>query len=498
MPSTSTAAAADPDLDPVTVLAMVVESLEATEASIARLQAVKEGFLAVAARAATEIASATDTAALPEPVKGISAEIAARSVAAEIGAALRVSDRTVQRRMAQATDLMTRFPAVLEPLSQARISLTHARMIQDAGSVIADDAARDAFVARVLPVAEGESPNRTKRIFDREAERAHPRDLTTRHRDAQENRRVWREDLPDGQKMLGLIHSATLIDGIYDRLSQQARAIQIANARAAKNDGPAEVEQPSGIGHPDDPRTIDQLRADLAADTLLTGAPAGHDTIDGPLSAISARVEITIPALTLANAVRAGGSCAPDSDPHTTRNDDAVTRSSAFFRDGPLTELPGELAGGSPIDTDTARILAAGAPGWERVLTHPVTGAVLAVDHYRPNTDLRRHLHARDARCRFPTCNLPPVAHDLDHTLDAALGGRTEEANLGACCRRHHITKHHGRWIVTQLDAGRLRWTSPTGRTYVDAPPCPVTFTIRDPDPDPDPPPQPDSPPAPF
>jgi hypothetical protein len=49
------------------------------------------------------------------------------------------------------------------------------------------------------------------------------------------------------------------------------------------------------LGDPTDDRAIDQLRADLCADTLLTGTPSGHDTADGLLSAIQARVEITVP-----------------------------------------------------------------------------------------------------------------------------------------------------------------------------------------------------------
>ncbi len=159
---------------------------------------------------------------------------------------------------------------------------------------------------------------------------------------------------------------------------------------------------------------------------------------------------------------------------------------------GVRVEQPAELAGGQPIDTDTARILAGGCVAWERVLTHPVTGAILAVDHYRPNADLRRLLHARDSRCRFLTCGLPPRTQDLDHTIDAAFGGATEEGNLGGLCRRHHVLKHQTAWAVKQLGAGVLEWTSPTGSTYIDRPPSPVTFTIDEPDPDPVPPPEPE------
>ncbi|MGN8027960.1 hypothetical protein ACTJJZ_17360, partial [Microbacterium sp. 22242] len=161
-------------------------------------------------------------------------------------------------------------------------------------------------------------------------------------------------------------------------------------------------------------------RADLCADTLLTGAPSGHDTTTGLLAAIQARVEVTVPVLTLMGTDTAAGA-APGSDATAGTG---LGASGAGF--GVRVEQPGELAGGPPIDTHTARILAGSAVAWERVLTHPVTGAILAVDRYRPGADLRRLLHARDSRCRFMTCGLPPSAQDLDHTIDAAHGGPTE------------------------------------------------------------------------
>ncbi|MDQ4214587.1 HNH endonuclease signature motif containing protein [Microbacterium sp. ASV81] len=475
----STTAAADPGIDPDGLLAVLVDGLEATEASIRRLQAVREAQLALAHRIADERCArdAAASSASSSTVPGVASELAHRAVAAEIAAVLHMSDRVVQGRMAQAAELVSRFPATLQALAEARIGLPHVRTIQDAGARLADDAVRARFETVAVAASVGETPHRARRAVQRAAEHLAPRSLTERHRDAQECRRVWREDLADGQKMLGLIHSAAVIDGIYDRLTQQARAVQVSNSRAATSTrtgvmAPGDEEGNAWSGDPTDARTLDQLRADLAVDTQLTGAPSGHDTPDGLLSAIRARVEITVPALTLIRA--------------TTDSD----------LGGDLGgERPGEFAGGQPIDTDTARILAAGIPGWERVLTHPLTGAVLAVDRYRPNADLRRLLHARDSRCRFPTCGLPPAAHDLDHTIDAAFGGATEEDNLGGCCRRHHVLKHHGLWTVKQLGAGVLEWTSPVGRTFIDRPPSPVTFIVSEPDPPPPSPPPHDQPP---
>ncbi|WP_052674272.1 HNH endonuclease signature motif containing protein [Microbacterium azadirachtae] len=457
-------------VDPVAVLRMLTEGLAATEASIVRLQAVREAHLAVAQRLAEEIAAAASEHARPD-----SADLASRSVAAELAGVLHMSDRVVQARMSRAADLMTRYPETMRAFSDARINGAHARLIHDAGAPLDDDA-RSRYEQAAVAACIDETPHRAKRAVERIAERLAPRSLTERHRDAQRNRTVWREDLPDGQKALGLIHSAAVIDGIYDRLTQQARLVTTENAKAARNadaqgrSGADGRSGSDGLGDPADTRTVDQLRADLCADLLLTATPRGHDSAEGLLAAIQARIELTVPALTLlASDATAGSAPDPGAAP-------------AF---DVRAEQPAELAGRQPIDARTARVLAGGATAWERVLTHPVTGAILAVDRYRPNADLRRLLHARDSRCRFPTCGLPPRTQDLDHTVDAALGGATEEGNLGGLCRRHHVLKHQTAWTVRQRGAGVLEWTSPTGYSYIDRPPSPVTFTIDDQDPDP-------------
>ena len=462
--------------DPAVVLTALLTGLEATEAAIIRLHALREAQLAVAQDVAVAIAASERSG----PTPGAAAEFAARSVAAEIAGVLRMSDRVVQGRMARAADLVARFPATMRAFTDARINAAHVRTIHDAGARL-DETVRAEFEQIAVAASEGETPHRAKRIVERVAERLAPRSLTDRHREVQEHRRVWREDLGDGQKALGVIHSAAIVDGIYDRLTQQARAVSVANAQAAKDIASLDSE---GLGDPGDERTMDQLRADLCADTLLTGTASGHDTNAGLLSAIQARVEVTVPVLTLLTPDTAGaGRQKSPTRSETSTGSGTATRSDTPF--GVRTEQPAELAGGQPIDTHTARILAGGATAWERVLTHPVTGAILAVDHYRPNADLRRLLHARDSRCRFPTCGLPPATQDLDHTIDAAYGGSTEEGNLGGLCRRHHVLKHQTAWTVKQRGAGILEWTSPVGRTYIDRPPPPVTFTVEDPDPPP-------------
>jgi hypothetical protein len=448
------------------MLADLVAGLQAAEETISGMLAARDGMLALASRLAIDIARQGN-----HPDYG---DMATRAVAAEIGAAQRVSDRAIERRMAAASRLVSDLPDVWAAQGAGRITAAHTRVIVEAGAHLDDPRDRAAYASAVLVIAEAESPNRLRRHARRIAEQYQARSLTERHRDARENRRVWVNDLDDGMSELGVQGPSTLIHGMYDRLSQMAHRVHEENARAVKErkatdrnspadepfDEPSDEPSVGSSGEPSDEpsddssdeprddRTVDQLRADLLADLVLTGAPNGHDSEDALLGAVRARVEVTVPVMTLMD-----------------------TR-------GSQPDLPpAELDGVCPIDADTARRIAGAAIGWDRVLTHPISGALLAVDRYRPGDQLKRHLRARDQRCRFPTCGLAARRCDMDHTHAAAEGGPTCEDNLAHFCRRHHMMKHHSPWQVEHKAGGVLEWRSPTGDVYIDR--APAQNTVR-------------------
>lgn len=445
-------ALANATTEEVTTLAGVTEVLVEVDRTLSGLLAVKEGLLALGTRLALDMSG--------ESVDD--GDLSVRAVAAEFAAALRVSDRTVQARMAEAEAKIALFPAVWRAQGEGRIGAGHARAILDAGMHLDDAASRDAYAAQVIEFAETESPNRVGRMARRIAERFQHRTLEDRHRDARRERRVWVTDGEDGMAQLGLLGPAVLVHGVFSRLTAMAERVGAgavvpdadhpatdADNSATDADGTVPRVDARAGGLRVDGRRIDEIRCDLALDLLLAGAPAGHDTPDGLLAAIAGRVSVTVPVLTLLG------------------EDD----------------VPAEIDGRMPIDPATARRLAGAASGWDRILTHPISGGVLAVDRYRPSADLVRHLKARDVRCRFPGCGRAAVDCDIDHTSDAALGGATALENLGDLCRRHHVLKHHSPWHVEQLGGGVFAWTSPTGRIYIDRPPPPstVTFTDREP-----------------
>jgi len=141
------------------------------------------------------------------------------------------------------------------------------------------------------------------------------------------------------------------------------------------------------------------------------------------------------------------------------------------------SDEPGDLDGYGPIDADTARELAAGAPSFTRILTHPHTGTVLSVgrESYAVPADLRRHLAVRDATCRFPGCGRRAARCDVDHVVAFVDGGSTDADNLVHLCRHHHRLKHETSWRPApstgpHAPPGSVTWTSPTGRTHVASP----------------------------
>src|SRR6478609_5518264 len=149
-------ALADATLEQVGALAALTEMLVEVERTISSLQAARDGILALGSRIALEVADQAE-----HPDHG---DMSTRTVAAEFAAALRVSDRTVQRRMADAAWMVERFPLVWEAQGAGRISAAHARVLGEAGEHLDDAVARDAYAAQMIAFAETESPARVGRM----------------------------------------------------------------------------------------------------------------------------------------------------------------------------------------------------------------------------------------------------------------------------------------------------------------------------------------------
>ena len=470
-------------------LAAIVEGIVAVRAQIHALHAVEATLLSLGDSIAEETAvreQHTDHG-----------ESEHRALAAELAAAVHESDRTMAGRIARAVTLVHEYPNVHHALQQGHISQIHANLITDAGTVITDDTARSRYAAAALEIAHVETPGRVRSLVKELAERLANRTLDERHQEARTCRMVRVVELGDGMADLTATLPAVYAYGIKDRLNQIARGVkqhEQALADEAKKSGKSgssgvSVGSPSNVSSAsanlaDEPhhtprvvRSMDQIRADLLTDMLLATDPSdaalsGFTGITG----LRARVQVIVPKARLgANATTPDPE--PESEPTTETQPEAQSEAGTDEEtSNDVPTMPATLDGYGPIDTHTARQLAGHATRWEEVTINPDSGTVLSVNTYRPNTKLKQFLRARDLHCRFPGCHTPTVRCDIDHTIDAAVGGPTTSTNLALLCRRHHTLKHHSKWAVTQAADGTLTWTSPLGTPYTERPPSTVRF----------------------
>ncbi len=347
-----------------------------------------------------------------------------RETASNLAVELRLSDRTIERRMIAASRMVAELPLTHDAHKAGRISAGHLRAIEQATEALRIDSnvepeERARVEQELVAVAETTTPGRLRTRAKRIVDAALTEPLQQRHDRAREQRELFLQDEGDGMAFLGVRCLAVAAKAAYNRATDAAR------------------------GKPkDDPRTFDQYRADVVMDLLTRGeVPDDPHGVNG----ISATVVVTIPATAL------------------LREDDGD-------EPGRQEPFPALLDDEILVDVDTVRMLAADTVTWERLFLHPVTGVPVTVDTYKPNRAMRRWLKRRDGRCRWPGCNNPVSRTDIDHTEDWAAGGATSISNLANLCKRHHTMKHATAWTVRQLENGILEFTSPLGIVIRDEP----------------------------
>jgi Domain of unknown function (DUF222) len=347
-----------------------------------------------------------------------------RVTALELGARLNWSPGIADGVVDQALLLAGPLSPTRESLAAGRITTRHARVIVDELGEFTDNPALLVRVQeQVLAVVEGVTPSMLRSKVKRTLARLAPQLVKETVRRSAKAREVTCRPAPNGM---------AFVDAYLPAADATAfMAVLDAAAGAARLD------------NPDDQRTLPQLRADAMAEMAWTALATGYLTGDpvGPRLATTRQghpvaVHVTVPLTTLLG----------------------------------LDEQAGELAGYGPIDADTARRLAT-AGTWRRLITDPVSGAVLDVGRtaYRPPADLADHVIWRDRDCVAPGCSYPGESCQIDHTVPYPEGA-TAAGNLGLLCRRHHLVKHHTRWRLHQPQPGHFEWVSPTGHTYLTTP----------------------------
>lgn len=421
-------------------LSTLVTRAERNRAEMSRLHAERAEVCAAAIDLVAERVLQRAAARGRGAHSAIGDDIPLREAISELGAALRVGDRTIQTWLGDGDALVRRYRGTLDALRDGRIDERHASAIVDAGTGLDDShvAEFERLTLRAADEMTGAGMRETARVI---AARLQPDLVESRQRAAHERRRVRTYAVEDGVARLLVDGPAALVRAMFDRLTTVATALAESGDAAAAPDAPGTPAADAPASAPEgDTRCLDERRFDLLAELVLTGAPSGADR-RALLGEVRGQVQVTVPVLTLMG----------------------------------VGDEPAVLAGHGPIDAETARRLAATAPGWDRILTHPITGEPLAVDRYSPSAAMRRYLVARDGGCRWPMCRCRPGRCDADHTQAYSEGGKTAVDNLTLFNRRHHVMKHASPWRIRHLGGGSLEFTSPTGRVYANTAPAVLT-----------------------
>jgi uncharacterized protein DUF222 len=131
---------------------------------------------------------------------------------------------------------------------------------------------------------------------------------------------------------------------------------------------------------------------------------------------------------------------------------------------------------GAPDDPDWCGTWTLTLPGGRELAVRIEPVPTYVCDHgheshaYQPNDALRHLVQVRDYTCTFPPCSRHARESDFEHAQPHDKGGRTCSCNAGARSRRCHRVKQSPGWKVTQSKPGWHEWTTPSGRTYVQAP----------------------------
>lgn len=328
-----------------------------------------------------------------------------QAASTEIRATLRLTRRSAESQLDLALGVRRRLPRVWQALCNGSIDVPRARVLLSGTSHLDDDLARrvvDQILTDAHRLTTGQLHDRLRRLcIEADADTA-----DTRYREAVEQRRLVMEASPEGTAhLMGF-------DLPPDRVAEVTRRID----RLAKS-----------VNTAADPRTIDQIRADVFLDLL---AGERRDTRGGV-------VDLHVDLKTLAE----------------------------------LEESPADLAGYGPVIADIARqVAAAQTEGeWRFTITDPDTGLPVhdGTTRRRPTTAQRRSVEARDRTCVFPGCRMPARQCDLDHRIPWAQRHETSSDGLVPGCRHDHVVvRHHLGWRHQPLPGGDHLWISPLGHRY--------------------------------
>ena len=432
----------------------------------------------LAAGQAQDVAEAVDfqQAMTPPDASVQDLTYAEMSVVEEIAGVLTVSSAAAGALVEQFRRIFA-LPPVFEALSAGAMSWQHAKIVADETEGL-DAAGAATLVAHFF---DPEAPNPARGAGPGELvpsrfrakvrgwrERHHLESIAKRHAKGFKERRMEYTPDRDGMAWVALHLPGDTASAIWNRTTAIARGLQ----------------------GPDEPRTLTQLRPDIAA-SLLLGAGTTVETTGNTLGGTGNAVETTGNTTAAATepvsndegtghgggtGTAAGSRPVREIGKVPTPRADVLVTVPVFSLLG-LTNEPAELDGHGPIPASMARkLIADGADSFYRVLIDPRDGAPLEIGrkNYRLPETIKRWIRMRDTKCTFPGCTNRTPDNETDHLQAWEHGGTTGTGNLAQLCPKHHRLKHHSQWTpepaTTKDPPG---WTSPTGRHYKPEHPTP-------------------------
>ncbi|WP_344867510.1 DUF222 domain-containing protein [Amycolatopsis ultiminotia] len=329
----------------------------------------------------------------------------ARELASELALTLHITDNRAGAMIVAAEALAERLPRTFRLMDRGQLDMYRAMKVTDGTSWLSDHNARIVDVLLENRLA-NKNPTQIRRATAYAAMKIDSAGATNRTSQRRAERRVVLHHQAEGISQLSVDNTSTdKANAAYSRIDRIARALK----------------------NGDEKRTLDQLRADVALDLLLSGKGGA-----------AGKVEVFLYL---------------DLETYLGLNDN-----------------PAELAGHGHIPAELARHIATGPDTTlRRVITDPLTGQVIEVGkfRYRPSVDVEEFVRVRDRECRQPGCPRPAQNCVTESTGSSA----TDADSTLSYCIRHRRLKDRADWQYQVLGDGRLAITTPTGQKVEAMPP---------------------------
>lgn len=330
----------------------------------------------------------------------------APSASSEVALALSITEHRASAIVSAANALIARLPRMLNLMDDGRLDLYRAMKVTDATAWLSGDHVRvvDETLEDRVP---GRNATQVRRAAAYAAAQADPEGAALRNERKLVERRLTLHHQDTGVTHLSVNNAPTeKATAAYARVDQAARALKT----------------------PDEPRTLDQLRADVAIDLLLSGT-------GGP----SERTEVFL-------------------------HIDLATYLG-------LNQTPAALSGRGPIAAALARQII-GGPGTtlRRVLTDPRTGHAAELSPTRYPIDQNEFIRVRDQECRHPGCTRPAQSCGVKATRAKGEAEGVADQAVTFCSRHSKLTGLPG-WDYEVTPDGTVNVATPTGQVQSTTPP---------------------------